>query len=67
MHPCATLLSKLVEADLINPEIPGYRLVIDHSVQVDFFGTDQALEQNIALNLNEIMSAMSFSGQKIHI
>lgn len=34
--------------DLINPEIP-VDLVIDHSVQVDFFGTDQALEQNIAL------------------
>lgn len=34
--------------DLINPEIP-VDLVIDHSVQVDYFGTDQALEQNIAL------------------
>lgn len=34
--------------DLINPEIP-VDLVIDHSVQVDFFRTDRALEQNIAL------------------
>ncbi|MGQ7461323.1 aconitate hydratase AcnA [Streptococcus suis] len=34
--------------DLINPEIP-VDLVIDHSVQVDYFGTDQALEQNLAL------------------
>ena len=28
--------------DLINPEIP-VDLVVDHSVQVDYFGTDQAL------------------------
>lgn len=34
--------------DLINPEIP-VDLVIDHSVQVDFFGTEQAFEQNITL------------------
>lgn len=34
--------------DLINPEIP-VDLVIDHSVQVDFFGTSEALEQNIEL------------------
>ncbi|MBM7643145.1 aconitate hydratase AcnA [Streptococcus loxodontisalivarius] len=35
-------------ADLINPEIP-VDLVIDHSVQVDFFGCDTALEDNINL------------------
>lgn len=34
--------------DLINPEIP-VDLVVDHSVQVDYFGTDQALEKNIEL------------------
>lgn len=32
--------------DLINPEIP-VDLVIDHSVQVDFYGCDTALEDNI--------------------
>ena len=35
-------------ANLINPEIP-VDLVIDHSVQVDFFGCDTALEDNINL------------------
>ena len=34
--------------DLINPEIP-VDLVIDHSVQVDFYGCDTALEDNINL------------------
>ena len=34
------------DAELINPEIP-VDLVIDHSVQVDFFGCDTALEDNI--------------------
>ena len=34
------------DAELINPEIPG-ALVIDRSVQVDFFGCDTALEDNI--------------------
>ncbi|MDM7860543.1 aconitate hydratase AcnA [Alteromonas sp. ASW11-36] len=33
------------EADKINPQVP-VDLVIDHSVMVDFFGTDKALEQN---------------------
>mgnify|MGYP003356918302 FL=1 len=33
-------------ADLINPEIP-VDLVIDHSVQVDFYGCETALEENI--------------------
>lgn len=32
----------------INPQVPC-DLVIDHSVQVDAFGTDQALDQNVAL------------------
>lgn len=34
--------------ELINPEIP-VDLVIDHSVQVDFYGCDTALEDNIDL------------------
>ena len=34
--------------DLINPEIP-VDLVIDHSVQVDVYGTETALEENIDL------------------
>ncbi len=34
--------------NLINPEIP-VDLVVDHSVQVDVFGTDTALEENMAL------------------
>lgn len=34
--------------ELINPEIP-VDLVIDHSVQVDVFGTENALEKNVAL------------------
>ena len=34
--------------DPINPEIP-VDLVIDHSVQVDFYGTESALEENIDL------------------
>lgn len=32
--------------DLINPEIP-VDLVIDHSVQVDFFGSETALQDNV--------------------
>ena len=34
--------------DLINPEIP-VDLVIDHSVQVDFFGSEEAFDHNIDL------------------
>ncbi|MCS4488816.1 aconitate hydratase AcnA [Streptococcus sciuri] len=34
--------------DLINPEIP-VDLVIDHSVQVDFYGCDTALEDNMTI------------------
>lgn len=34
--------------ELINPEIP-VDLVIDHSVQVDVFGAENALEKNVAL------------------
>lgn len=34
-------------AEQINPEIP-VDLVIDHSIQVDFYGCDTALEKNVA-------------------
>ncbi|MFX3912288.1 aconitase family protein, partial [Streptococcus suis] len=48
----ASMRDEVVKAvgnpELINPEIPVY-LVIDHSVQVDFFGTEYALEKNFAL------------------
>lgn len=37
--------------DLINPEIP-VDLVIDHSVQVDYYGCDTALEDNINLEFS---------------
>ena len=36
------------DADKINPLAPA-ELVIDHSVMVDYFGTPQALERNVAL------------------
>src|SRR3954468_1903966 len=36
------------EAKLIEPLVP-VDLVVDHSVQVDFFGTGQALQQNMEL------------------
>lgn len=36
------------DANLINPEIP-VDLIIDHSVQVDFFGNDTALDDNIEI------------------
>lgn len=39
---------KGVDPDLINPQIP-VDLVIDHSVQVDFFGTNYAYEKNVTL------------------
>ncbi|MDL2328212.1 aconitate hydratase AcnA [Desulfosarcina sp. OttesenSCG-928-A07] len=32
----------------INPLVPT-ELVVDHSVQIDFFGTDQSLEKNVSL------------------
>ncbi|MET1057845.1 MAG: aconitate hydratase AcnA [Pedobacter sp.] len=43
----AEMARKGKDPDLINPLIP-VDLVIDHSVQVDYFGTDYAYEQNIA-------------------
>jgi len=34
--------------EMINPEVP-VDLIIDHSVQVDYYGTNYALERNVAL------------------
>jgi len=53
--PCVVDLAAMRDAmrDLgadpgrINPLVPA-DLVIDHSVQVDFFGTDQSFEENVA-------------------
>ncbi|MBS0210477.1 MAG: aconitate hydratase AcnA [Planctomycetes bacterium] len=49
----------------INPLIP-VDLVIDHSVQVDSFGTDQALQQNVDLEYSRNMERYEFLrwGQK---
>ncbi len=44
----------------INPLVPC-DLVIDHSVQVDEFGTALALSQNVALSLNGTRNAISSS------
>ncbi|HMP05010.1 MAG TPA: aconitate hydratase AcnA [Lacipirellulaceae bacterium] len=43
----------------INPLVP-VDLVIDHSVQVDFFGTDQALELNIELEFSRNQERYEF-------
>ena len=39
---------KQLDVSLINPQIP-VDLVIDHSVQVDFYGTIDSYEQNVEL------------------
>jgi aconitate hydratase len=39
---------KGINPQLINPEVP-VDLIIDHSVQVDYFGTNYAYERNVAL------------------
>jgi len=39
---------KQIDVTLINPQVP-VDLVIDHSVQVDFYGTAKAYEQNVEL------------------
>jgi aconitate hydratase len=43
----------------INPLVP-VDLVIDHSVQVDFFGTDRALEQNVDLEFQRNAERYAF-------
>lgn len=45
--------------ELINPEIP-VDLVIDHSVQVDFQGNEQAFLLNSKKSLNVIVNATNF-------
>jgi len=44
----AEVIRKGKDGDAINPAIP-VDLVIDHSVQVDYFGTDYAYEKNVDL------------------
>ncbi|MFD2961935.1 MULTISPECIES: aconitate hydratase AcnA [Olivibacter] len=44
----AEVIRKGKDGDKINPAIP-VDLVIDHSVQVDYFGTDYAYEKNVDL------------------
>lgn len=54
--PCVVDLAMLRDAvqekggdpSIINPQIP-VELVCDHSVQIDFFGTNDALHKNVAL------------------
>ena len=43
----ATMREYVKEASLINPHIP-VDLIVDHSVQVDYWGSDVSLEQNVA-------------------
>lgn len=45
--------------ELINPEIP-VDLVIDHSVQVDFQGNEEAFLLNSKKNLNVIVNVTNF-------
>jgi aconitase A len=35
---------------LVNPLVPT-ELVVDHSIQVDYFGTEDSLEKNVALGI----------------
>lgn len=43
----ATMREYVKEASLINPHIP-VDLIVDHSVQVDYWGSKKSLEQNVA-------------------
>ena len=47
------------EPEKINPLIPVY-LVIDHSVQVDHFGSDQALPQNVEIEFKRKQERYEF-------
>ncbi len=47
------------EASLINPLIP-VDLVIDHSVMVDYFGTDDALDKNVNLEFERNSERYNF-------
>ena len=48
------------DVNKINPEIP-VDLIIDHSVQVDMFGTEEALDENMKMELKETKNVMSFT------
>ncbi|MEO8809013.1 MAG: aconitate hydratase AcnA [Rhodanobacter sp.] len=71
--PCVVDLAAMRDAmkalggdpGLINPLSPA-ELVIDHSVQVDVFGSDDALEKNVAIEFERNQARYSFLrwGQK---
>lgn len=71
--PCVVDLAAMRDAmkalggdpKLINPLSPA-ELVIDHSVQVDVFGSDDALEKNVAIEFERNQARYSFLrwGQK---
>ena len=71
--PCVVDLAAMRDAmkalggdpKLINPLSPA-ELVIDHSVQVDVFGTDEALEKNVEIEFERNQARYSFLrwGQK---
>jgi aconitate hydratase len=71
--PCVVDLAAMRDAvtklggdpDKINPLAPA-ELVIDHSVQVDTFGTESSLEQNVAIEFERNQERYSFLrwGQK---
>jgi aconitate hydratase len=71
--PCVVDLAAMRDAmkalggdpKLINPLSPA-ELVIDHSVQVDVFGSDDALEKNVAIEFQRNQARYSFLrwGQK---
>ena len=46
MRDAAVSLGK--KPEIIQPQVP-VDLVIDHSIQVDFYGTDQAIEKNVEI------------------
>ena len=59
--PCAALRwTAGYDPDIINPLSP-VDLVIDHSVMVDAFGTDQAFDQNVALEMQRNGERYRFS------
>lgn len=47
------------DATLINPHVP-VDLIIDHSVQVDFFGTDYSYDRNVELEYKRNLERYSF-------
>ncbi len=41
----------------VNPLIPG-EFIVDHSIQIDYFGTDDALDKNVEKNISATASVM---------